>query len=270
VALTRAIEANYALYGITVDIAVDDKLERDKLASECISRSLLGDCQDDLDPDDGYNRYALGKLENKYHDDQDRLHMVWGSTFSSGPVSTEVDKRIDHSRSSGHAYHVGSPTAQFVSYLPRETGFGVFIGTEEYSEGDYDGLQSTAMHELGHALSIGWADDAPIPIDIPPEAERFLESQGVPAGVIDDSIGQKAYEVYSGSDSPSLAGGVDDTPEKVRINGRALSDWSIMSAGTSPRIENSLSDQSDIPVYGFSAQELRTVDADFVPSRDQS
>jgi hypothetical protein len=102
------------------------------------------------------------------------------------------------------------------------------------------------MHELGHALSIGWNDDAPIP---------FL-------GAL---TGEHAYEVYSGNPDSDPAGGEDPTPE--RLHTRPKPRWSLMSPITGVDLKRSLQGNPEIPVYFFSIEELCTADHDDIPSK---
>ncbi|ERJ06257.1 hypothetical protein HLRTI_001736 [Halorhabdus tiamatea SARL4B] len=109
------------------------------------------------------------------------------------------------------------------------------------------------MHELGHAVSIGWADDAPIP-------------------TIGGLVGEHAYEVYSGNlGHPEWAGGIDPTPENVSLPNPTPTPtypwWSVMKRGEafdSGRIGH----PDQFPLLHFSIEELSTVDFEEIPSRN--
>lgn len=130
-----------------------------------------------------------------------------------------------------------------------EGDFGVMIARDQFeqsqTEFEYRSLQSVTMHELGHALSIGWADDAPIPY-------------------IGSLSGDQAYEVYSGNDNSDITGGVDETPESGVVNGPPASDdWSIMARGPA---DDAGGVTAETPRLIFSIEELSTVDTESVPS----
>jgi len=101
------------------------------------------------------------------------------------------------------------------------------------------------LPDIGHALSIGWANDAPIPY-------------------VSSISGEQAYEVYSGSDESTLAGGVDETPEYLSIYTPTGEDHhSIMARGEGENVGGA---STETPRLVFSIEELSTVDVDHVPS----
>jgi hypothetical protein len=114
------------------------------------------------------------------------------------------------------------------------------------------------MHELGHALSIGWNDDAKIHAEAP-----FVGDVYVPF------VAENAYEVYSGSEKPGLAGGVDSTPETVIIHNDPVATWSLMARGSGNNLQSEFSQKSNFPVFGFSLEELLTSDFDHIPSKSE-
>jgi len=174
--------------------------------------------------------------------------MFWGTTLADDSPETIIDARTNYQSATGLAWHVGSPDAPAVKTI--EDDFGIMIARDEFRPGDFQRLQSVGMHELGHALSIGWRDDAPIP--------RL--------GAI---VGQNAYEVYSGNrNNPSLAGGLDSTPENLRVSGtRQTTRWSVMRAGTAPRQSRYININPKAPILPFSVEELSTVDFEDIPSK---
>lgn len=252
VSLTEAIAANYRLYGINIEFEVDDAIDPDNLDSRC-KDTILGSSQycTMFEPENGFNRYSLGRLETDYHDDERKLHMLYGSTLSNNSPKTLIDKETNYSEFAAQSWHTGAPDSPAVRYI--EEDFGVFIGRDEYRTGDFAGLQSVTMHELGHALSVGWADGAPL---------RFL-SRDVPV------VGTRAYEVYSGTDNPNKAGGEDLTPEAIEIGGTKETEWSIMMSGTAEDARGISTPTSDIPVFLFSLEEVSTTDTEKVPSKSQ-
>lgn len=101
-------------------------------------------------------------------------------------------------------------------------------------------LKSTTRHELGHGLSIGWADDKGAP--------------GLP----------HVAECYSGQDcvgQMGVGGGRDETLERVLLPGqsRPVEVWSIMSRTDQPDAIGRLR-------FLFSIEELSTVDFEDIPA----
>ena len=99
------------------------------------------------------------------------------------------------------------------------------------------------MHELGHALSIGWLDD---------------KGDGHIA------------ECYSGSDCVEgsivgvklVGGGDDETPEYIDIiGGERTAEWSLMTDGSDAEM---LSHERLL----YSIEEILTADTEDIPSRD--
>ncbi|WP_242401899.1 hypothetical protein [Halorhabdus tiamatea] len=264
VALIEAIERNYALYGVDLEF-----VESDELTREDITFQYPGYLPDPgtriYDPEDipmnqtdpsQLNRWELGKIEDEYHNDTDALHMLWGTSLGDQPdePSSEIDERTSLSGATGMAMHVGSPDGPLVNQLPYETGFGIMIARDDFSKNDFHGLQSVGMHELGHAFSIGWADDAPIP-------------------TIGGLVGEHAYEVYSGNiGMPNRAGGIDPTPENVSLPNSSVASptypwWSLMKFG--PAFDTTgVRHPGEIPVLHFSLEELSTVDFEAIPSKE--
>jgi len=189
VPLTSSIEQNYALYGIDIEFYRSDSLTQQDL------RDVNVGFQTPVTPD-GLNRKELIAIEDQYHDNNSRLHMVWGPELSNERPQTIIDVFTDLSTSSGVAWHVGSPDAPQVRTVEDDFGIMVARGSPNSYPNTFTDLQSVGMHELGHALSIGWNDDAPIP-------------------VLGSVTGEHAYEVYSGNDDPDLVEGIDQTPERV-------------------------------------------------------
>jgi len=137
-----------------------------------------------------------------------------------------------------------------------EDDFGIMIARDEFRPGDFQRLQSVGMHELGHALSIGWRDDAPIP--------RL--------GAI---VGQNAYEVYSGNMDPNLTGGVDESPERINVGSQQnnIQQWSVMRSGPARDIQSigtSSSVRPTTPILSVSIEEASTIDFEDIPSQRQS
>jgi hypothetical protein len=111
-----------------------------------------------------------------------------------------------------------------------------------HSNPDVHGFQSVTMHELGHALGVGWADDTALPIPL-----------------VGNEIAAKGFEVYS-NDEDGVGFGSDETIE--RIPGLAL-DWSIMGLGSAED-----TGAGPRPVLAYSIEELSTIDFENIPSKD--
>jgi hypothetical protein len=105
-------------------------------------------------------------------------------------------------------------------------GFGVIVFENDHDDGPKrTSLQKTTVHEVGHIIGAGRADDGEI-IHFIPE------------------------EVYSDS-------GDDDTRERVGFSGNQGDDWSVMSSGWSYTANNSpMSDD----YIAFSIEELSTIE----------
>lgn len=133
------------------------------------------------------------------------------------------------------------------SYALWGTEIGNSILRDEFSSKNVVGLQSATMHEVGHVLGIGWADDAPLPIPV--------------AG----NVVNRGLEVSSGNGDPDRTGGVDLTNETIRINSIPQQQWSIMST-ISRDTRKFASANSSFPIVVFSIEELSTVDFEEIPS----
>ena len=112
-----------------------------------------------------------------------------------------------------------------------------------HSNPDVHGFQSVMMHELGHALGVGWVDDTAISIPL-----------------VGDGLIPKGYEVYSG-DIDGDAFEPDETPERAV---GPSPEWSIMRSGTADNLAATASPQ---PRLAYSIEELSTIDFEDVPSR---
>jgi len=255
IALTTAMERNYALYGIDIEFHESDELSQQDLRRVRVDNPTRALLQQRSMPiyvtPDGLNRKELAPIEERYHDNESRLHLLWGPTLRNDNPKTVIDRFTNYSNTTGLAWHVGSPDAPTVSLV--EGDFGVMIARDTFapidgrgpSGGTYQGLQSVGMHELGHALSIGWADDRPIPI-------------------LGSGVGEQAFEVYSGNTNPTITGGIDATPERVIVNPPTTDrGWSVMSRGTADQLPTT---GTISPRLGFSIEEVSTVDFEEIPS----
>jgi hypothetical protein len=246
VSLDTAVERNYALYGVDVRLVQDDNLTRSEIEANTGREPNTGIYPAPGEPSvtpDGLNRWELIRVETLAHDNESRLHLLWGTRLENDSPKTPIDILSPYGGATGLAWHVGAPDSPDVALV--EGDFGVMVARDNFHTDQYQDLQSVTMHELGHALSIGWADDAPIPI----------------ASVIS---GEQAYEVYSGSDNSNLAGGVDETPENVAINGPPIADWSVMARGTG----EDAGIGTETPRLVFSIEEVSTVDLNHIPSKN--
>ena len=250
VALTTAMERNYALYGLDVRFIESDEISRAELST----LPVTGPCVVSLPGNptvtpEGFNRCELGTIEDRYHDNDSRLHLVWGTKLINDAPKTIIDSQTDYEDATGVAWHTGSPDGPLVRTV--ESDFGAMVARDQFSTNQYQQLQSVGMHELGHTLSVGWTDDAPIP---------YL-------GAV---LGERAFEVYSGNlDRQGLTGGLDPTPEYVSsIGGTESPRWSVMLAGTAPDSRIFTPTESEAPVLLFSIEELSEADTEDVPSKE--
>lgn len=111
------------------------------------------------------------------------------------------------------------------------------VARDRFGSSDFQGVQSVTMHELGHALGAGWADDTAIP----------WFGFACP----------KCFEMYSG-DIEGRVFEPDETPE--RVNGDI--EWSIMRAGDANDYASDLP-----PRLAYSIEELSTMDFEEIPSQ---
>jgi hypothetical protein len=177
--------------------------------------------------------------------------MLWGTELGNDRPKTRIDGYLSYGSSTGIARHTGSPNSHHV-YLVEGNDFGIMVARDRFTSNQFQGLQSVGMHELGHALSIGWRDDAPLPHD--------------QAG----QVATKAYEVYSGNrDRPNLTGGLDPTQESISTGTGEIREWSIMKAGTAWNSETNTKTSANFPVLLFSIEELSTADFNHIPSKEE-
>lgn len=266
VSVLTAISYNYKLYGIDVVFGPsDDQIERSALrdickgayenstglySQSCLDANLPGFKQLNITTN-SLNRNELVRIEDKYHDNPSRVHMLWGTTLGNDQPKTLIDSATDYGSSTGLARHVGSPKSHHV-YVFEPNEFGIMVARDSFTSHDYRQLQSVAMHELGHALSIGWRDDTEPPHDL--------------AGV----AAPNAYEVYSGNQKrPNLTGGLDPTLENVSINGDKVAGWTIMKRGYAPNSKTFTRTSADFPVLLLSIEELSTADFKHIPSKKE-
>lgn len=246
VSLDTAVERNYALYGIDVRLVQNENVTQSQLST--IGENICSRCVSSrysVTPA-GLNRWELIRIEDEIHDNESRLHLLWGTTLENDSPATAIDVFVDYDDATGQAWHVGAPDSPDVALI--EGDFGVMVARDQFETDEYQELQSVTMHELGHALSIGWADDAPVP-------------------GIGEFRAEHAYEVYSGNDDPSLTGGVDETPEYLAIDGSVPRDHdTIMARGYA---RNARGVSTETPRLVFSIEELSTVDLNHVPSRSE-
>ena len=119
------------------------------------------------------------------------------------------------------------------------------VAADRYGANDTEGLQSLTMHETGHALGVGWADDTAISIPL-----------------VGDGLIPKGYEVYSNDEDDEDGDGFESDETIERIPGLEL-DWSIMGLGSAEDTGAGLR-----PVLAYSIEELSTIDFENIPSKD--
>jgi len=246
VTVLEAAERNFRLYDLRVEFQRGEKLEREELAEIPKAVSATGEVSY-VTPGE-LNRYELDIIEDQYHTKPNSLHLIWGTRLGQDTPKTVVDKFIGSQYDSADAvtFTNGAPGTQYwdeITCAPSLGGdckdFGVMMGNDSIPT--YKGLMSVLMHEMGHALSIGWLDDDPIPVLNYP---------------------QHGLEAYSGdSENPII--GLDETPEQVRRGDPPL--WSIMRFGVA---EDYASTQAETPRFAYSIEEAATTDFKDVPSEE--
>lgn len=104
----EAAEENFALYGFDVEFQVDDKLSMAELESTCKAMirprvGVLKQCADGTPPGlrinvtpDSFNRYELGVLEDESHDDDSKMHLLWGTRIGNDEPKTVIDEQLDY------------------------------------------------------------------------------------------------------------------------------------------------------------------------------
>lgn len=265
ITVLEAAERNYRLYGLAVEFHVDQKITMSDLSSTCkASRQSRNQvrkiCPESTPPSrqinvtpDSFNRYELGVVEDKYHDDDSRLHLLWGTQIGSDDPETIVDQDLDYGSigPTGMAQHTGAPNAEEVDIV-EDRDFGLVIARDHSSLRTFQDYQSVTMHELGHALSVGWRDDKQLPI---------------PLG---NHLCGKCLEVYSGAGNPTKIGGVDPTNESVITNPPSTGQrWSIMSRGTADDTRGFTETTARFPILAFSIEEFVTADFEHIPSKTE-
>ncbi|MFC7193979.1 hypothetical protein ACFQL4_03845 [Halosimplex aquaticum] len=182
------------------------------------------------------NAHELDKVEDQYHDDTSRHHILFATNYAADtPILSTHDPFIG-SGVDGIEGHTGSPGQR--NLIPTAP-YGSVILADQPELSDVGTLKSTTMHELGHGLGIGWLDDK--------------------------GSGHIA-ECYSGDfcvGQFGVGGGDDETPERIEIPGRGIqtAEWSIMGETGDPI-------GSPFETYRYSIEELLTIDFNDVPSTD--
>lgn len=113
--------------------------------------------------------------------------------------------------------------------------YGVVMMDDAHSS--FEGQKHTFLHELGHALSIGWADDKG-----PGHVAECYSGEFCQEGSL---VGLK------------VGGGNDPTPENIAGQDQV---WSIMSGSQAERSAGNY--------LAYSIEEMSTADIEDVPSRD--
>ena len=111
-----------------------------------------------------------------------------------------------------------------------------------HSNPDVHGFQSVTMHELGHALGVGWADDTAISIPL-----------------VGDGLIPKGYEVYSNDED----GDGFESDETIEDLPGLIDRWSIMGLGDAEDVGT-----GPMPLLAYSIEELSTIEFDTIPSKD--
>ena len=142
-------------------------------------------------------------------------------------------------------------------------------------DGDFNASQSLVMHEVGHALGLGWANNAHLKValkDAPVDAESTPADLAVRFSTdwnsVDD-LPEHGYELYSGNEDPDHMGGADPTPEYIDAERPELYPrWSIMARGSADDTRHFTDTTATQPVVAFSIEELSTTSFDDIPSQE--
>ncbi|QLH81747.1 hypothetical protein [Halosimplex pelagicum] len=235
--LLDSIEENYALYGLNIVFHRDDRLTTANVTSVCKQPGVgPGPTCGGTVTLPGLNAHELDKVEDRYHDDTSRHHILFATNYAADtPILSTHDPFMD-SDVDGLEGHTGSPGQR--NLIPTAP-YGSVILADQPELSDAETLKSTTMHELGHGLGIGWLDDK--------------------------GPGHIA-ECYSGDfcvGQFGVGGGDDETPERIEIPGRGIqtAEWSIMGETGDPI-------GSPFETYRYSIEELLTIDFNDVPSTD--
>ena len=143
--------------------------------------------------------------------------------------------------------HTGSPGSVAALSQNGLVPYDIVIFNDTASHDSYSALKGTLMHELGHALSIGWADDKGPGHVLEYYSGQDCIEQGVSTPVLDIGI--------------DVGGGSDESPEFVSLSPETEI-WSIMS-----RTDDEA--RFDRGRLVFSIEEIRTIDYIFIPSIDE-
>ena len=234
----QSVENNLRLYGFDVDFKKGEEISIEDLEQ-------LEDIRTD-----GQNAWELNEIRKRYQNSSDRVHLLYGTEYkkkypglNEGKINYEVQAFVPHDLFvtedvAGLTGHTGAPIQRDVIEDTNSVPYGVVM--MENKVVGFDDNKRVLIHEMGHVLGAGWADDKPVGI-IPQIAECYTGESCVP-----------------GENSPVI-GGTDPTNETLIIGGDPSVDWGIMSIGGIYIEDNRLV---------FSIEEAATADADDLPSRD--
>ena len=217
----KGVEDNYALYGISVDIIRDEVFTKGDIPA-CLFPIEGTGC---VNPSDGWS-YSEIYTTSKYTDDEPSDEHVM--------VVNEGDGLLSDSQSGVNLALGYTEEALFVRGLQETVERASMDRFESSPYGTKIAYVAalTQMHEAGHAMNIGRADD------------RF--------NLGNHNTYKRNGEVYSG-ELISDDGIKDRTPEEVR----GLDDWSIMAGG----FANADTSPMEGHYFAFSIEELSTVKA---------
>ena len=230
--MLEATRQNYALYGIDLRFEQDEQLTAEELESLCRTTPTVNPGSSPIykciSPE-SLNVWETDLIEDEYHQDTDAMHLLYANRYAPDdrPEYAPHDLFIPSSVG-GLEGHTGSPTQ--VAAIER-TGLNphgavLFAGALSSPSQNHKVL----MEEIGHGLSVGWADD-----------------QAVRVG-----------ECYSGGTCYGPGPGTDQTPEAVA--GNPEGQWPVM--GEAKYIGHRTSRTA------FSIEELSTIDLEDIPSVD--
>ncbi|WP_158853296.1 VWA domain-containing protein [Halorhabdus sp. CUG00001] len=230
-------EQNYALYGMDVDFHINETdIDDDDLTEttlRCYGMYGVTRCvekENDYTPPIALTDAQW--IEREYHDNQSRAYMFVTTEGGENPLP----KIKDFSGRQGIASTDGSDWAwgQIEGF-----GFGTLVLTDDHTGSSTPTdthLQKTIVHETGHLLGAGRADDGDRPFNIP-------------------------NEVYSGKRG-------DDTWENITLPNsiKPKKTWSAMSGGWNDEFESPPMDGAYI---AFSIEEVVTVEFNNIDSMEE-
>lgn len=208
----NGIEQNYALYGIDIDIIRDEVINNSQT-----EWTFMG-----VNPDDGFGVTEITTVAEQYNNrDSDEYVLV--ANEGDGLISdTQTGVNIRGVPYQAIFIRGNQNAANRIPEAP--------VRQSIYIDALALMAAKTQIHEVGHSLKTGEADDSD-------DAVAIIRSED---------------EIYSGE-------GEDPTPENATISGQDRIRWSIMTSGWNPPI---VGQPMNGRYFVYSIEEVVTVDED--------